>query len=267
VLQAEIGAAVRAPGLLTQATAIDLYSRFQTPRANERSFGLFDVSETSQTFAQGQEYDRLRRLNRTYGLDTGRGGEESRHIIDLEMIRLFGQLDPRLRSQILQGQRRGEFSDEFGGAFRREAAYSESGVERAIQTAEVGRRAVNLAQAKLADLDRLRAQPGADRDRTRAEYLAITGALPREELTPTLLKGRIDALRDEAVFQRAAEQRAQQAFEDARKFQTQLIGENGRGGALGQIRDAIKERDEQVTLRVLDEDNIARVSSLGKGYQ
>jgi hypothetical protein len=267
VLQAEVGAAVRAPGLLAQATAIDLFSRFQTPRANERSFGLFDVSETSQTFAQGQEYDRLRRLGRTYGLGEGRGGEESRHIIDLEMIRLFGQLDPRLKGQILQGQRRGEFSDVFGGAFRREAAYSESGVERAVQTAEVGRRAVNLAQAKLADLDRLRTQPGADRDRTRAEYLAITGALPREELTPTLLKGRIDALKEEAVYQKGAEARAAQAVKDAKAFQDSLVGRDGKGGALGEIRKAIYDRNEQVTLRVLDEDNVARVSSLGQGYQ
>jgi hypothetical protein len=265
VLQAEVGAATRAPGLLTQATAIDLFSRFQTPRANQRSFGLFDVSETSRTFAQGQEYDRLRRLGRAYGGE-GRGGEESRHIIDLEMIRLFQQLDPRARSQILQGTRRGEFAEEFGGAFRREAAYSETGVERALQRAEVGRRAVQEAQAKLADLDRLSRQPGADRDRTRAEYLAITGALPREELTPALLKGRIDALREEALFQRGAEARAAQAVKDAREFQEKLVGKDGKGGALRVILDEIHGRNEQVLLRVLDESARAKVDSLGRGF-
>lgn len=267
ILQAELSAATKTPGLIAQATAIDLFSRFQTPRANERAFGLFGVSETGQTFTQFQEFERLRRLSRTYGLDSGRGGEESRHIIDLEMIRLFGQLDPRVRAQALQGTNRAAYADTFGGAFRREAAYSETGVERAVQRAEVSRRAVQEAQVKLSELDRLQKQPGADRDRSRAEYLAITGALPREELTPALLKGRIDALREEALFQRNAESRAAQAVKDAREFQEKLVGRDGKGGALRAILDEVHGRNEQVLLRVLDESARAKVDSLGRGFQ
>lgn len=267
VLTSEIGAATKVPELLAQARAIDLFSRFQGPRGNERAFGLYGVSETSGTFAQSQTFERLQRLSKQYRLESGLGGEEGRHIIDLEMIRLFNQLDPRVRAQALQGQNRAEYSETFGGAFRREAAYSEGGIDKALQRAEVGRKAVQEAQAKLAELDKISRQPGANRDRTRAEYLAITGALPREELTPALLKGRIDALKEEATFQKAAEERAKKAYEEGRKFQEQLVGADGQGGALGQIRESIKARNEQMTLRVLDESSRARIDSLGRGFQ
>jgi len=258
VLQAEIGAAVRAPGLTAEATAIDLYSRYLPPVPNRRGFGFFNLTETSGAYVQSQEFQRLQRLGRVYSGE-GRGGDENRHILDLELIRLFGQLDPATRARALR-QPGGEYAQAFGGAFTREARYAETGVERALERAEVGRGAVQLAQAKLRELDRLAQRPGADRDRTRAELLAITGALPREELTPQLLKGRIDALREEAQYQKAAEERAKKAVSDAREFQEKLVGQDGKSGMLGALLKAVVDRDEQVTMRILDETNRAQIT-------
>lgn len=259
ILQSEVGAAINVPKLLTAATAIDIYSRFQTPRNNAQAFGGRGYSEIGGEQVLQKQYDRLTRLRREYGGGSGIGGAEASHLIDQEFIKLFQSMPPQLQAQALRGQGRGEYGRVFAGAFRNEAAYSEGQVELAIQRAAVGRSAVQEAQARLRRLGELGGKTGGERNVLRAEMLAITGALPREELTGDLLKGRIEALKEEAVFQRQAQEAAIKAVAEAQNLRKMLDAK------LAELQDSIKARNESVLIRVLDDSSQARVSMLGPG--
>lgn len=146
------------------------------------------------------------------------------------------------------------------------AGVREREVQRSLARAEVDRGAEQLAGGQLRELQRLGGRGDANADRTRQEFLAITGALPREALSPELAKGRIQALRDEAVFQRQREQKAAEAVQKTLEFQAQLIGKDGKGGILGSMLQAVQSRQDSVIVEVLDKTDSSKVSTLGQGF-
>lgn len=208
--------------------------------------------------AHGQELVALEALNRKYIAQGGRGGEEIQHILNQQFIRLYGQLTPGERQQVF---RHGDARLEFSGAFRGEEGYGRRQVELAIQHANVQRSTVQEAEAKLRELQRLAGAPGAtgeaQRGATRAAILGLTGALPREDLSPDLLRARIGALTEEAQHQRMAQDAAIKAVQQAEDLQKMLDSK------LEQIKEAIAAHDQSVLFRILDDSSKVKIQSLG----
>jgi hypothetical protein len=90
--------------------------------------------------------------------------------------------------------------------------------------------------------------------------LALTGAVPREELTPNLLRARIDALREDATHTRDAQDAAIKMVKQAEALQ-KMLEEKLEG-----LRQAVVDRNDAVTLRILDDSTRARVDTMGAGF-
>lgn len=269
VLDAEVKGAVAIPGLLAQANVIELGGR---ARGYFRGFG-FNVPgvgidprtgqpAVSQDYIAGQEYSKLMRLKRERAGLTGIEGDEASHAIDVQLTGLYNRLSPAARLQV---SRQPAFARDFAGAFRGEAGYADNQIKLAAQRADISRQSVVEAQIKLRQLAGMPIGQGPEaegmRNAVRAEVLAITGALPREDLTGDLLKGRIDALKEEAVHKRQAEDAAIQAVMKAEQLQTML---NDR---LTALLKAVGEHNESVILKVLDDTNRTRISTLGPAME
>lgn len=286
VFNAGLVAATRNPALEAQASLLraqgrtEQADRFGFIGNNQSQVGLyrnpnfvgpvkFDPrtgrAEENLPFVQGQEFRRLLDLQSRFANVPGLGGEQIRNQVNVALSNLYGQINPRDREQIFRAfpQVRERFAQSFGG----QADFNTRQLERAARIAEAGAPSLRLAERQLQELNRLGAQGDANRPRTRAEFLAITGAIPREELTPELTAGRIGALREEASFRAASEERAAKAFEETRAFQRGLIGENGQGGVLNLMLREIKNRNESVLVEVTNKSERATVSTLGGGFQ
>ena len=286
VFNAGLVAATRNPQLEAQAALlrrsgqIEQRDRFGFIGNNQSQVGLFrnpnfvgpvrinpltGQAEENASFVQGQEFRRLLDLQARFGSTPGLGGEQVRNQVNVALSNLFSQISPRDREQIFRA--RPDVRERFAQAFEGQADFNTRQLERAARIAEAGAPSLRLAERQLQELNRLGAQGDANRPRTRAEFLAITGAIPREELTPELTAGRISALREEASFRAAAEERAAKAFEETRAFQRSLIGENGQGGVLNAMLREIKNRNERVLIEVTNRSERATVSTLGGGFQ
>jgi hypothetical protein len=285
VFQEEVKAATSVPELLANANLIgrgaslqqrDRFGRLYTnpndqyltgnPLYQDRSVRINPRTgrpEVNEDYVKGQEYGRLTDLQQRYGGAPGAGGDEVRHQLNQEFIKLFSSLSETAKNEVLRNP---QFSQQFAGAYRGEAQYQEAQVKRASERAEALRAPVRLAQRQLAELSRLSGQPNADTGRTREEFLAITGALPREELTPELEKGRISALQQSAAERRAREDLAVQAIKDTKAFQDNLVGKDGKSGLLGNLATKIGNRENKVIVQVLDQTGTARASSLGNSF-
>jgi hypothetical protein len=263
VLQTEVNAAINVPKLLATGKAIDLFAASRTPRGNNRAVGLYNVSEVSGEYVAQQQFDRLMKLRRQYGatgLQSDIGGSEIKHILDQELIKLFESLPPTLQARALRapGARGPQgFATAFGSAFKGEAAYSQDQIELALQRAAIQRDTIREAEERVKRLGSLGGGAGFQKNILRAEILAITGSVPREELTPGLLRARVDALTEEAVFQRSAQDAAIKAVQEAQALRAML------DNRLQSIEKSIKNREESVLLRVLDESDKTRVNTLG----
>lgn len=272
VFETEVKAATANPALQANANLIDARQRFRfgfngNPRAlREQSLqleGSGAVGLNPDRIAR-VEFDELIRLRGQYGSAPGLGGEQIRNRLNEQISSIYGRLSPQAQTAVARDPR---LSDTFAGSFREQAAFNERQIDRAARIAQAGAPSLRLAGEQLDRLRDLSEQPNANRDRTRAEFLAITGAIPREELTPDLIAGRITALREEASFKSESETRARQAFEETRRFQRAMIGENGEGGVQNQILAAIRDRNERVIVEVNNRSERATVSTLGGGFQ
>jgi hypothetical protein len=194
----------------------------------------------------------------------GAAGEQVRNQLNAELGNLYQNLSPRAKGEVARNSR---LTGIFAGAYDEQANYQERQIEREAARADAQRGAVRLAERQLAELNRLGNEPNADRDLLRRQYLDITGALPREELTGDLLRGRQSAALEEAKYTREREERARHASEATAKFQEALIGKDGKSGAVGQLLQALRERQEKVIVEVLDRADAAKVTTLGGGYQ
>jgi hypothetical protein len=286
VFNAGLVAATRNPQLEAQAALLRRSGQIEQRDAfgfignNQSQVGLFrnpnfvgpvkinpltGQAEENTSFVQGQEFRRLLELQSRFGGTPGLGGEQIRNQVNVALSNLFGQINPRDREQIFRA--RPDVRERFAQSFEGQADFNTRQLERAARIAEAGAPSLRLAETQLQELNRLGAQGDANRPRTRAEFLAITGAIPREELTPELTAGRIGALREEASFKAASEERAAKAFEETRAFQRGLIGENGQGGVLNLMLREIKNRNESVLIEVTNKSERATVSTLGGGFQ
>jgi len=230
---------------------------FQARQIETGGYAQFAPLPGALQGAAGFQLQQLDSLRRRYIAQPGLGGEEIQHLLNQQYIGLYQKLSPQERQQVFQqGTTRFAFAD----AFRGEERYQRQQVELAIQRAEVSRGAVQEARAQLTELERQSRRPGANQDVTRAQFLAITGALPREELTPDLIKGRIVALTEEARFTREREERARKAVDATAKFQNQVAGN------LQDILRSINERKDQVIIEVLDRTDNVKIATLGQAF-
>lgn len=211
-----------------------------------------------------QEFDNLLRLRSRFGNAPGLAGEQIRNQLNQQIGQIYGRLSPQALAGIARDP---SLSATFAGSFREQAAFNESQLRRASRIAELGAPSLRLAEQQLRALsDTAGANDPANRNRTRAEFLAITGAIPREELTPELIAGRVTALREEASFRAESEQRAATAFAETRAFQRALIGEGGEGGKLNELLGAIRDRNERVIVEVNNRSERATVATLGSAF-
>ena len=205
----------------------------------------------------GQQLQGLESLTRKYVGEGGRGGEEIQHILNQQFIGLYEKLSPQDKQRVFQF---GGARLEFANAYRGEERYGRQQLDLTIQRAEASRGVVQEAQLELRELQRLSTTRGADPNVTRAQFLAITGSIPREELTPDLIKGRTAALKEQAAFDRAKEEVAKKAVEETKLFQTNILAQ------LAQIQGAIRQRQDSVLIQVQDATDRAKIATLGPGY-
>lgn len=273
VFEAGLKVATANPALRANAELVEARSQFRfgftgnDRLLRERGLQLDaegNLSLSSDAIAR-KEFDQLLQLRARFGGAPGLAGEQIRNRINEQIGQVYGRLSPAA----LRGVASDPFlSQTFAGSFREQAAYNESQLRRAARIAELGAPSLRLAEQQLQALSETAgADDPANRNRTRAEFLAITGAIPREELTPELLAGRVTALREEASFKAESEQRAAEAFKETRDFQRALIGEGGEGGKLNDILAAIRDRSERVIVEVNNRSERATVSTLGGGFQ
>lgn len=272
VFTAELQAAGRLPALQQSAELVRLRNQYRNgfagnPDALSQAGFNFDKEGQLQAngdFLAGREVKNLLALRERFGDSPGRAGEQIREQLNSRLTEIYSGLSPGALREVTSSP---QLTDTFARAYDEQAEFQNREVERAARAARLSAPSLRLAQTQLAELQRLSTEPGANRDRTRAEFLAITGAIPREELSPELAAGRIESLREEAAFTRAREQRAEEAYKETRDFQRALIGENGKGGRLNELLAAIKDRQERIIVEVLDRSNSATVSTLGGGFQ
>jgi hypothetical protein len=271
VFEVGLKAATANPALLATANLVEARQRFRFGFNGNDRLLRGEGLQLDATGALGlnpdaiarQEFDNLLRLRTQYGGAPGLGGESIRNRLNEQLGSIYGRLSPQALAGVARDP---QLSGVFAGAFRGQAAYNEGQLRRAARIAELGAPSLRLAETQLQRLSDLSGQPDANRNRTRAEFLSITGAIPREELTPELVAGRVAALREEASFRAESEERARQAFEETRAFQRALIGEGGQGGTLNEILGAIKNRNESVIVEVNNRSERATVSTLGSGF-
>jgi hypothetical protein len=271
VFQAELTAAKGVPGLRINAEQVRLQNQYRfgfngNPRSLAQAGFYIDDGGVQQNgdVVYRKQFENLMRLRARYGGVEGVGGEQIRNQLNTELGNLYQNLSPRAKGEVARNPR---LTDTFARAYDEQANFQEQQIEREAARADAQRSAVRLAERQLAELNRLGTEPNADRDLLRRQYLDITGALPREELTGDLLRGRQSAALEEAKYTREREDRGRQAVEATAKFQEALIGKDGRSGAIGQLLQALRERQEKVLIEVLDRADAAKVTTLGGGYQ
>jgi DNA-binding ferritin-like protein (Dps family) len=160
--------------------------------------------------------------------------------------------DPALRYRAQQRAR----------ALRDTAEENDAAIQDAIAKVQINNYGVNLAQGKLAELNSLsRNAPGEARNITRGAFLQATDSLPREALTPELLKGRIGALQEEAQYRRSQEKLAAEAAEATKKLQQYLVGEGGNGGLLTQLLNAVMSGNNKLLLEIIRKADTVDVSA------
>lgn len=204
----------------------------------------------------GQQLQGLESLTRRYAAEGGRGGEEIQHILNQQFIGLYEKLSPQDKQRVFQF---GGSRLEFANAYRGEERYGRQQLDLTIQRAEASRGVIQEAQLELRELQRLSKTRGADPNVTRQQFLAITGSIPREELTPDLIKGRTAALKEQAAFDRAKEAAAQKAIDETSKFQVEILKQ------LAAMQTAIKSRNDSVLIQVQDATDRTKIT-LGNGY-
>jgi hypothetical protein len=272
VFEAGLKAATANPGLQANANLVEARQRYRFGfNGNDRLLR----GEGLQLDASGalglnpdaiarQEFDNLLRLRSRFGNAPGLAGEQIRNQLNQQIGQIYGRLSPQALAGVARDP---SLSATFAGSFREQAAFNESQLRRASRIAELGAPSLRLANEQLRALSETAgANDPANRNRTRAEFLAVTGAIPREELTPELIAGRVTALREEASFRAESEQRAQTAFTETRAFQRALIGEGGEGGKLNDILGAIRDRNERVIVEVNNRSERATVATLGSAF-
>lgn len=249
----------RAAQLTSVADKIDRVSRFRGDRllyGTDKPFGLEGTREGSGLDLAGQEYNRLRLLKAEFGANP-----ETAHVVDQAINKLFESMPPELKNALLHGTRRGEFADFFGGANRGEAQYQQDEVKKVLARARAEREAIDEATKEVRALQGLTTERGpageAKRNLLRSNILGITGAIPREELTPELLKARITALSDEAQHRRQAENAAIQMVTQGASLQKFLESR------ADQLLAAIAAHDQTAIIRILNESDKARTEALG----
>lgn len=205
----------------------------------------------------GQQLQGLESLTRKYAGESGRGGEEIQHLLNQQFIKLYEGLSPQDKLSVF---RQGGARFEFANAYRGEERYGRQQLDLTIQRAEASRSVVDEAKTELKELQRLSTTRGADPNVTRSQFLAITGSIPREELTPDLIKGRTAALKEQAAFERAREKQASDAIVETQKWQAQILKQ------LDELSGALKSRNESVLITVQDATDKAQVATLGPGY-
>jgi hypothetical protein len=199
----QIGAARDIPGLEAQARAIDQAGYGRGPAAIDQGAIL------------RKQIDEILKLKTQFYGETGYGDRGARTRIDQELISLFQSATPQMQAQLIQRGGRG-FRGEIAGAYRDQAQDRRQAIEDEVRRAEAGRFVVNTAQKKLTDLQRY---GGFDNDEVRKQYLAVTGSLSENELTPELRRGRVGALETEAKKEAEKEK---QAAEDRKKLNAVL---------------------------------------------
>lgn len=204
----------------------------------------------------GQQLQGLESLTRKYAGEGGRGGEELQHLLNQQFIKLYEGLSPQDRQSVF---RFGGARNEFANAYRGEERYGRQQLDLTIQRAEVSRGVIQEAELQLKELQRLSGTRGADPNVTRAQFLAITGSIPREELTPDLIKGRTAALKEQAAFDRSREKQASDAVAATAKFQESILER------LKEMQTAIKSRNDSVLIQVQDATDKTKIT-LGNGY-
>lgn len=211
ILQQQLEAAKSITGLRREA---DAYSR-----------GFVSQNQFQTRREDFENFERIRRL-RPQGNDEGaRAGQK---LIDDYILEQTKNLpigarnspDPTTRS----------LAADRASALNASADRLLANIQDEMKRAEAGRAGVELATKELQELGRL--SQGGDRDTVRKEFLEITKALDPKELTGSLRKGMIEALREEAQHQRSLEQ-------DAKHFQDELISPSG---ILYQIKEAIQNQ-------------------------
>lgn len=272
VFEAGLKAAAANPSLRANANLIDARQRFRfgfngNPLALRGQGLQLDESGAlalNPDRIAREEFNELLRLRSRFGGAPGLGGEQIRNRLNEQISAIYGRLSPAAQAGVARDP---SLSATFAGSFRDQAAFNERQIERAARIAEAGAPSLRLAGQQL---EALRGASGAldpaNRARTRAEFLAITGAIPREELTPELVSGRIEALREESTFKAASDERAAAAFEETRQFQRALIGQGGEGGKLNDILGALRDRNERVIVEVNNRSERATVATLGAAF-
>lgn len=258
VFQAELQAAHAVPGLQANAAFIRAQGQFSRGfNGNPLAFREQGLDYDPQTRSlqinpdriARQQFDRLIALRAKYGGVEGQAGEQLRDQLNQQLSNIYFQgLSPRGRGEVARNR---GLTRTFADASDEQAAYQERQVGRAADRADAQRSTVRLAERQLSELSRLSNLPNANRDVLRKQFLDITRELPREELTPALLKGRVAGLKEEAAFEREREARAKRAVDETRAFQIALVGANGKGGILGTLAEAVKNGDRTLTLEIV----------------
>lgn len=233
------------PGLLFAARQIESGGRAFLPSLPGPLQGL-----------AGQQLQGLESLTRKYAGEGGRGGEEIQHILNQQFIKLYEGLSPQDKLSVF---RFGGARNEFANAYRGEERYGRQQLDLTIQRAEASRSVVDEARTELKELQRLSTTKGADPNVTRAQFLAITGSIPREELTPDLIKGRTAALKEQAAFDRSREKQASDAVAATAKFQEAVLER------LKAMQGAIISRNDSVLVQIQDATDRTKIT-LGNGY-
>lgn len=130
------------------------------------------------------------------------GSREAQTKINQELIGLYESASPEMK-KLFMNNYRGQLS----GAFQGQADDKRQAIEDEMRRAEAGRMDVELAQKKLADLNR---RGGLGNDEVRKQYLAVTGGLSPSELTGEMRTGRTAALQIEAKKEAEKEKKAEE---------------------------------------------------------
>ena len=265
VFKEELQAAKGAPGLRANAEAIRLQNQYQfgfngNPRLLAQAGFYADAGGIQQNpdVVARRQLDNLMRLVGKYGGAQGIGGEQIRDQLNQELGNLYQGLSARAKGEVARSP---YLTNTFARAYDEQAAYQERQIQRAVERADAQRGSLRLAERQLAELGRLGRQPNADRNVLRAEFLEVTGAVPRDELTGDLLRGRQSALLEEARYRRGSEERARKAVEETAKFQKESLRLSGE-----QLK-AIKDRNQRVTIEVLDRSERAKTTVLGEAFK
>jgi hypothetical protein len=203
-------------------------------------------------------FEELRRLEALRTEGGGRLGDQTRDALNQQLLRLTGQIDPRV---LATDARFAGVRDLRARTLDEEAQRFERDVRDQRAREEVG----NLAQRDAGELlQAVSRASGVGRDEQLKQFLAVTGALGEKELTPDLRQSRIGFLREGASRDASREQRADQ-------LTAALVGGDGKGGILGRLdgiitRNGIKLDGETAKIRIDVSDPSGRANVTGPGF-